>query len=417
MIAYSYESIRRQSSAPASKRAVLAICGGGNAGHALAVVASQNFNGDIVWLAGSEEKADLLRRGVFSQDGLRSTGVITGSADKVRIVSSNPADVIPSADIVMMAVPAFAHATILRKISPFLKGDALIGCLPTRGGFEFEATLSISGVGTNGGRRIFGLQTLPWSTRVQQPGKIVNVGALKARVLMATLPRQQAPEIAAQLSEIIGTQIVPTENFLNMTLGNPGQIVHAGIMYGLFSKWDGREYREADIPYFYAGVTDQTAAFVELLSSEALEVARRVEARSAGALDLSGVLSIHEWLRISYPTQTADVSNVGTCFRTGPLQARKAPMLEGSNGAFVPNFKYRYLSEDVPFGLAIVKAVAQIAEVKTPAIDAVLSWTQEKLEKRYLIDGLLDGPDTRELPIPQNSGIKSLRDLIEWYAA
>ena len=45
------------------RRSVLAICGGGNGGHALAVVASQNFDGDIDWLVGSEEKADLLRRG------------------------------------------------------------------------------------------------------------------------------------------------------------------------------------------------------------------------------------------------------------------------------------------------------------------------------------------------------------------
>src|SRR5436190_16916447 len=38
------------------RRPVLAICGSGNAGHALAVVASQNFDGDIDWLVGSEER-------------------------------------------------------------------------------------------------------------------------------------------------------------------------------------------------------------------------------------------------------------------------------------------------------------------------------------------------------------------------
>jgi len=416
MQAYKYEFIRNQQT-PASRRAVLAICGGGNAGHALAVVASKNFDGDIVWLAGSEEKAELLRRGVFSNDGLTSTGVITGSADKVRNVSSKPAEVIPAADIVMIAVPAFAHATILNKISPYLKDTALVGSLPARGGFEFEATDCVSHVDSIGGRRIFGLQTLPWSTRVQQPGKIVNFGALKAKVLMATLPSEQAPEVAAQLSQIIGTQIVPTENFLNMTLGNPGQIVHAGIMYGLFATWDGQSYSEDNIPYFYADVSDQIGAFVELLSTEVLAVAKEVEAKSAGVLDLSGVLSIHEWLRISYPTQTNDSRTVATCFRTGPLQARKAPMLEVCKGSFAPNFQYRYLSEDVPFGLAVVKAVAQIASVETPAIDKVLSWTQDKLSKRYLINGKMDGPDARELPIPQNSGINTLAALIKWYAA
>ena len=36
------------------------ICGGGNGGHALAVVASQNFEGTLDWLVGSDEKATLL---------------------------------------------------------------------------------------------------------------------------------------------------------------------------------------------------------------------------------------------------------------------------------------------------------------------------------------------------------------------
>ena len=91
-------------------------------------------------------------------------------------------------------------------------------------------------------------------------------------------------------------------------------------------------------------------------------------------------------------------------------------MIELCAGSFAPNFQYRYLSEDVPFGLAIVKAVALIADVETPAIDTVLHWTQEKLAKRYLVNGKLDGADARELPIPQNSGIDTLTALINWYA-
>ena len=57
----------------------LAICGGGNAGHALAIVASQNFDGDVHWLVGSDQKAayGVRKRG---GDGLRSTGVIEGRA-------------------------------------------------------------------------------------------------------------------------------------------------------------------------------------------------------------------------------------------------------------------------------------------------------------------------------------------------
>src|SRR5437773_6203724 len=82
-------------------RPVLAICGGGNAGHALAVVLSENFGGIVNWLTVSDEKADLLRRRA-PWSGLQSTGVIKGRADKLRTISSDPAEVIPDADIVMI---------------------------------------------------------------------------------------------------------------------------------------------------------------------------------------------------------------------------------------------------------------------------------------------------------------------------
>jgi glycerol-3-phosphate dehydrogenase len=88
------------------RQPVVAICGSGNAGHALAVALSQNFEGVVSWLIGSEEKADLLRRRT-SAPGLQSTGVIKGRADRLRTISSDPAEVIPDADIVMIVVPAF----------------------------------------------------------------------------------------------------------------------------------------------------------------------------------------------------------------------------------------------------------------------------------------------------------------------
>src|SRR5687767_313379 len=122
-----------EASGTSGRDRVLAICGGGNAGHALAVVISKGFSAHIDWLVGSPEKAALLRRGV-SRGGLRSTGVITAEADRLRTISHDPAEVIPNADIVLLAVPAFAHAGVLRRIGAHLGDATPVGCLPTRGG-------------------------------------------------------------------------------------------------------------------------------------------------------------------------------------------------------------------------------------------------------------------------------------------
>jgi predicted dinucleotide-binding enzyme len=395
-------------------QAALTICGSGNAGHALAVVLSQNFDGAVDWLVGSEERAELLRRAA-SAAGLHSTGAIEASADRLRTISADPAQVIPHADIVLIVVPAFAHATVLRRIRPYVTDATTIGCLPTRGGFEFEAAQLIPRGG--GIRRIFGLQTLPWSTRVVTPGEVVNIGAIKAEVVLAALPLDETRDTAARLSGLLGTKILPSEGFLNLTLGNPGQFIHTGLMYGHFRSWRGQEYEEDEIPMLYAGATDEMGAVVEQLSDDAIAVARAIEAQSGGALNLESVIPVHEWLRSSYPHVTGDMSTVATCFRTGPIQARKAPMIEARPGKFVPNFGYRYLSEDVPFGLVITRALAEIANVETPMIDEVVSWAQAAMKTVYLVDGKLRGPDAMDLPIPQRHRVFELQDLIEWYGA
>jgi predicted dinucleotide-binding enzyme len=394
-------------------RPVLTICGGGNAGHALAVVASQSFDGDIDWLVGSEAKAHLLRLGV-STEGLHSTGVIAATADRLRTISAKPAEVIPNADMVMIVVPAFVHAMVLRRITPFLSDATTIGCLPTRGGFEFEAPQLVTrNAGTR--RRIFGLQTLPWSTRVVTPGSLVNIGAAKAEVVLAALPASEGTSIAARVSEIVGTHVVVSNGFLNLTLGNPGQFIHPGLMYGHFRSWGGEEYDEENIPMFYADVNDEIGELVEALSNDAIAVARAIEIGSGHALSLREVVTVHQWLRASYAHVTGDVSTVASCFRTGPIQARKAPMIKVGPGRFVPNFEYRYLTEDVPFGLVVTRALAEIVNVRTPAIDEVVRWAQSAMQKRYLVDGRLEGRDAIDLPVPQHHGLSTLADLIGWY--
>jgi len=154
---------------------------------------------------------------------------------------------------------------------------------------------------------------------------------------------------------------------------------------------------------------------LEMMSDEALSVARTFEAKSKGRLDLSGTLRVLDWLRLSYPSQTSDTSTVAACFRTGPLQVRRVPTTETSEGLLVADFSGRYLTEDLPFGLVVTRAIAELAQVDTPAIDRVIAWAQEKMGKKYLVDGKLDPHATRDLPIPQHIGCQTPEDLINWY--
>jgi predicted dinucleotide-binding enzyme len=387
------------------------ICGGGNGGHALAVVVSQSVEGTVDWLVGSHEKATLLTDNV-TRTGLRSTGVLTAAADRLRTITADPAAVIPNADLILIVVPAFCHGGVLERIAPYVPRTAAVGCLPTRGGFEFDARRLRT---EDEGPTIFGLQTLPWSTRVTSPGETVNFGAAKATVVLASLPTRAAAPLARMMATLLGTDVVAVDSILNLTLGNPGQFIHPGLMYGHFHAWDGQEYTAAATPKFYAEATEEMGEVVASLSAEAAAVAREVERRSDSELDLHGVVPVIEWLRDSYSHVTEDTTTVATCFRTGPIQARLAPMTETRPGVYVPDFAYRYLAEDVPYGLVVTRAIAELAEVRTPTIDKVISWAQSVMNREWLVGGRLRGRDVTQLPIPQNHGIRGLDDLIAWY--
>ena len=57
------------------------------------------------------------------------------------------------------------------------------------------------------------------------------------------------------------------------------------------------------------------------------------------------------------------------------------PCTTTADGQYLPDFQHRYLREDVPYGLVVVRGVAEIAGVSTPVIDDVLMWAQHKLGK------------------------------------
>lgn len=82
------------------------------------------------------------------------------------------------------------------------------------------------------------------------------------------------------------------------------------------------------------------------------------------------------------------------------------------DGTVVPNFKTRYLTEDFPHGLAVMRGIAEICGVETPTMDKVLLWGQPLCGLEYLVDGKIQGKDVVKSGCPQRWGIKTVEELI-----
>ena len=263
---------------------------------------------------------------------------------------------------------------------------------------------------------VFGLQTLPWACRIQDWGRRVEVLGTKAEVDMAVWLAAVDANVTAAVADMVGEMIQvplnPIDNFLALTLANTGQIIHPGIMYGLFSAWDGQPFTAEQAPLFYGGVDDITARVLQTMSEEVQLICRSLEQASPG-LDLSSVAVVGEWLLRSYPGQIDDTSSLRTAFNTNRAYAGlRAPVKKQADGLFVPDFTVRYLTEDIPYSLLVTRDIAELADVPTPVISRVIDWAQSRIDMRYLIDGQIIGPDVANSRAPQRFNIRSLADLL-----
>lgn len=371
------------------------VCGGGNGAQTLMAVAARNLGCSVDIYTPFPDEAERL------QGTIRLTGAVEAEAAPRR-AAADPAEVIPGSELVILVVPAFAHEATLRQIVPFVDHGAWIGAIPTRGGFDYCAASVLEEHGRDD-IAIFGLQTLPWACRIQEYGRSVHVLGTKTAVDIATRPRSRVREIAALLERALGMSIDPAASLMALTLANTGQLIHPGLMYSHFYECDGTPFSAADIPLFYHGLDERGAGILASLSDEIQEIRTRL----GPMMDLAAVRSLREWLIHSYKHSIGDRSTLQKAFLTNrAYEGLMAPVQEVAAGEYVPDFRSRYLTEDVPFGLAVSRAIAELSEVKTPRIDEVIAWAGDRLGKDYL------GRDARETRIPQNYGLRTLEQLV-----
>ena len=55
-----------------------------------------------------------------------------------------------------------------------------------------------------------------------------------------------------------------------------------------------------------------------------------------------------------------------------------------TNNGYVPDFSNRYFIEDIPYGMLILKILAEHLRVSTPTMDKILFWAQQFMGEEYV---------------------------------
>lgn len=361
----------------------VAICGGGSLSHALAAVIGADPDNAVYILTRQPHRWSSEMQAIYL-DIATVTGKIGGA-------SSFAVDVIPQAEIVLICVPSAAREHTLRDIAPFLSSEAIVGCLPGYGGFEFQAR-NILGRG----RTIFGTQRVPYVRKTISYGQAVWISGIRPRLVVGALPSREAAAIAAVLESILNIPADPVVSYFPVALSASNAIFHPARLYAAFSGAKSIEKPEL----FYEEWDDHASHWYLKLDEDLQAICRSI------LVDMSAAQPIRSHFGISSESElTARIRGLFS------LRDRWLPVRKHDD-RYLPDLGTSYFTEDIPFGLAIIKGMADTVGVRTPAIDTVLRWSERATGSSYFVGEAFRGHDVETLPIPRNYGIEDVSALI-----
>jgi len=357
----------------------IAICGGGNLGHALVSQLSLNSNVNVSLLTSRPELWSS-RISMIRNSGEKT---VSGSYN----VSKYPKDTIKEADIVIITTPSFLIENLLVDIKPFLKATAWVGSVQCSGGFFWIANKVLCGK-----NKLFGFQRVPYISRVNEYGKSVFLKGIKPVVYVSIYKEYDDVREINKLSDLLEIKFEFLSSYLNATLTNSNPILHPARLYDIFKSWSKGDYFKEE-PLFYEHWTNRAS---EVLFKCDRELSHVVDKLSTKMTSLVPIFEHYEV--VSVEGLTNKLKNIEA------FKGIKLKMKKDENG-FLPDFNDRYFVEDISIGLVLLKGVAEVVEVNTPMIDEIIYWAQNLLGKEYVVAGKLSGADVKETVIPANYGI------------
>jgi hypothetical protein len=154
-------------------------------------------------------------------------------------------------------------------------------------------------------------------------------------------------------------------------------------MFTLFKDWTPETYYTS-IPFMYNTDWDNESSELWVQCDE--ELRQIINKFPINGEEIPSVLDYYECSNIQELTKKIQSIE--------PFKNVYPHMIETPQG-YKLDVEHRYFSEDVPYGLVLIKSMAKYVNVDTPKIDMVLSWAQKVMGKEFplkhkLIDSLLN---------------------------
>jgi opine dehydrogenase len=321
---------------------IVTVIGAGHGGKAMAAyLATQGWLVHLYNRTAANIEGARLRGGIEleREDGTHAFGPL-------RRVTSDPAEALEGAGIVMVVVPSSAHQDVAFACAPHLQDGQVVLLNPGRTGGALEFRHSLRRAGCTASCIVAEASTFIFASRSNGPAD-AKVFRVKNAIPVAAMPATDTPAALAALNRAF-PQFVPAENVLHTSLDNMGAIFHPALTILNAGRI---ESTRGNYQFYVEGLTPSIARVLEALDRERVTVAAALGVRATSA---------REWLQAAY---NASGSSLYDAMLNNP----------GYYGITAPaNLEHRYLFEDVPMSLVPIAELGHAFGVATPAIETII---------------------------------------------
>lgn len=377
-----------------SPKKVLTIIGSGNSAHVLAGLIHSNTNGAWklqIFTRSPQIWANKPNPVVELQDGKMRTGLISK-------VSSDPAEVIPNADIVLWTGPVHATRDAFESVQSHVNIEKTVVSTFFGQGLSHVLALRVFGKKV----KYVAFRQIPWLCRCTKKGVSAHIVGAKTFIEAATINVSEG-YLTNVMEPLFKTPHGPVikmlPDFCAIVFNPANQIIHPAVYWGLFRSWNGVDPM-AKLPndgWLYRGMDEIAGGVLEALDEELQRIKDAYFAKFPGMVGCKSVIPLKERILLQYTDQVAVPTTMANVVGTNKAYSMaRTPHLKVGNGV-APIVNHRVVQDDIGWGLCVLVSIGDRLNVPTTTMKWLIEWHQGFMGKDFIRNGKLQGKDVKEL--------------------
>ena len=305
----------------------IGIAGAGSVAFGTAALLAENGHDPMLWSPSGSGTAALTEGTALTAEGAIEATLTLRIATSARHLAAEN-------DCLLIALPAYGHKQVMDALAPNIRNGqhVIVSSHASLGAIYLSQLLAARGVSAP----ITAWGTTTVTGRRQSPS-LVRVNTVRKLIDLCTVPDDRSEEALALCQRLFGDRFQARDGLLAISLSNLNPQNHMGIALGNMTRMErGENWSQGQ------NVTPNVGRLLEALDAERLAI--------ADALGLK-VRTIFEHFHLSFHVPVASISEMNQQMHT-----------EGNGGTGPATADSRYVTEDVPYGLALTAALGKMVD-------------------------------------------------------